>query len=203
MTATDLSPGILDSLRAASGGSEGGRLRVLGVVAFALGTAVGAHVAVPLPWTPVPVTLQPLFVLTAGAVLGPWPGAAALGLYLAMGATGLPVFSGGNGGVEWLMGPTGGYLVVYPAAAFVVGSVVGEGSSLGRDAGALLAGLGVLYAGGIAQLWLLSGVDPAQLLALGVIPFLAGDLVKVLLALGVLRALRSARPGGLRRPVRT
>jgi biotin transport system substrate-specific component len=163
-------------------------------VAFALGTAAGASVAVPLPWTPVPVTLQPLFVLTAGAVLGPWLGAAALGLYLAMGAVGLPVFSGGNGGVEWLMGPTGGYLVVYPAAAFLVGSLVDEGRSLGRDAAALVGGLAVLYAGGVAQLWLLSGVDVAQLLALGVQPFLAGDLVKVLLALGALRTLRALRP---------
>jgi biotin transport system substrate-specific component len=170
------------------------RVRALGVVAFALGTAVGALVAVPLPWTPVPLTLQPLFVLTAGAVLGPWHGAAALALYLAMGAVGLPVFSGGNGGVEWLMGPTGGYLVVYPAAAFLVGSVGDEGRSLERDAAALLAGLAVLYAGGVAQLWLLSGVEVGQLLALGVRPFLAGDLVKVLLALAALRALRIARP---------
>lgn len=194
MTAAELTPGLLPPALSAPDPGARRRVRALGVLAFALGTAVGAFVAVPVPWTPVPVTLQPLFVLTAGAVLGPWHGAAALGLYLAMGAAGLPVFSGGNGGVEWLMGPTGGYLIVYPAAAFLVGSLVDEGRSLERDAGALLAGLAMLYAGGIAQLWLLSGVEVPQLLALGVLPFLAGDLLKVLLALGALRALRSARP---------
>lgn len=170
---------------------------LLGVVFFVAGTAAGASLALPVPWTPVPLTLQALFVFLAGAVLGPWAGGTALSLYLVLGAWGAPVFSGGNGGFEWLMGPTGGYLIVYPAAAFAVGLLTqSESATLRRDLGALLVGLVVLYAGGASQLWLLTGVAASQLLALGVLPFIASDLLKVLAALAMLRAWRALAHSG-------
>ena len=95
--ATDLAPGRRG-------------LVAMGVVAFALAPAAGAYIAIPLPFTPVPITLQPLFVILAGALLGPWAGATSMAMYLTLGAIGAPVFSGGHAGLPWLMGPTGGYL---------------------------------------------------------------------------------------------
>lgn len=167
----------------------------LGIVAFILATAFGAYVAVPLPFTPVPITLQPLFVILAGALLGPWAGASAMAGYLALGIGGAPVFSAGHAGLPWLLGPTGGYLIAYPAAAFVVGVLAKDTRSVVRLGAALGAGVAVLYLGGVSQLWILTRQDVGALLLQGVLPFLAGDLVKVLAALGLVRALRSTRPG--------
>ncbi|HEX5726724.1 MAG TPA: biotin transporter BioY, partial [Longimicrobiaceae bacterium] len=119
--------------------------RVIGVVAFAAATAFGAKVAIPLPGTPVPFTLQPLFVLLAGAVLGARLGAASQALYLAAGVAGLPVFAAG-GGAAYLLGPTGGYLLAYPLAAWLAGRFA-RGGTLPL-LGGLLAGLAAIYAGG-------------------------------------------------------
>jgi len=171
--------------------------RGVAVVAFVLATSLGAYAAVPLPWTPVPMTLQPLFIILAGALLGPWLGASAMAAYLALGMWGAPVFSGGGAGLPWLLGPTGGYLVAAPAAAFVTGWLAGgPASGTIRIAGALAAGVAVLYAGGLSQLSILTGGGIRGLLMLGVVPFVAGDLVKVAVAVVV---ARKARPSTLRR----
>lgn len=168
-----------------------GARRSVAVAAFVLATTFGAYVAVPLPWTPVPMTLQPLFVLLAGVVLGPTLGAVALGTYVLLGAFGAPVFSNGHAGIPWLLGPTGGYLFAYPVAAFVAGWVAGgrESGSLRILAG-LATGLAVIYLGGVSQLYVLSGQELGGLLAVGVLPFLGGDLVKILIALAVARTVR-------------
>ena len=157
--------------------------RVLGMLAFVLATSLGAYVAVPLPGTAVPMTLQPLFIILSGAILGPWGGAGAMASYLALGLSGAPVFSFGGMGLPWLMGPTGGYLVAAPAAAFLVGYLTRGGAGRVRRALALGSGLGILYLGGVSQLLLLTGQDLGTVLAVGVIPFLLGDLIKVALAL--------------------
>jgi biotin transport system substrate-specific component len=167
----------------------------LGIVAFILGTAAGAYVAIPLPFTPVPVTLQPLFVILAGALLGPWAGATAMAGYLALGMGGAPVFSAGHAGLPWLLGPTGGYLIAYPAAAFVVGVLVGESRAALRVGLGLAAGVAVIYLGGLSQLWILTRQDFSTLLLQGALPFLAGDLLKVLVALALVQSLRRTRPG--------
>jgi biotin transport system substrate-specific component len=157
--------------------------RVIAVAAFAIATALGAHVAVPL--TPVPVTLQTLFVVLAGAMLGPKLGAASQLAYLGMGIAGLPVFAGGFG-LAYLVGPTGGYLLAFPATAFVAGMVARRVSGRGIVGAALLfvglflASL-VTLGGGTAWLAILTG-DPATAVALGFLPFLAGDVLKVGLA---------------------
>ena len=163
----------------------------LGIVAAVLATTFGAYVAIPLPFTPVPVTLQPLFVILAGALLGPWAGAGAMAAYLAAGAAGAPVFSNGHAGIAWLLGPTGGYLVAYPAAAFLVGALVGSPRRARplRAFLALAAGVLVLYAGGVSQLWILTREGLGELLAVGVLPFVVGDLLKVLLATALLLGL--------------
>lgn len=158
--------------------------RVLAVAAFALATALAAHVRVPLPFTPIPMTLQTLFVVLAGALLGPRLGAASQLAYLGAGIAGLPVFTGGAG-LAYLLGPTGGYLLAFPVAAFLAGVVSRRVPRRGIAAPALLF-LGLLAAslvillGGVAWLGIATG-DGGGALALGLVPFLLGDLVKVAL----------------------
>lgn len=167
----------------------------IGVAAFVLATAFGASVAVPLPWTVVPLTLQTLFVLLAGAVLGARAGAAAMALYLALGASGAPVFSFGGAGLPWLLGPTGGYLLAMPAAAWAVGTVAGRGAGWFRLGAGLTLGTLTIYLGGVAQLLLLTGEPLGALLALGVLPFLAGDVAKILAATLLARSVRTTSLG--------
>lgn len=163
----------------------------IGVLAFALATTFGAQVAVPVPGTPVPITLQTLFVVLAGVVLGPRLGALSIAFYVALGAAGAPVFSNGGAGIPWLFGPTGGYLLAAPLAAAVAGQVAGRDPGLLRALAGLSLGVAAQYLGGVAQLGLLTGQPLATLLALGVLPFLIGDAAKVLTALGLVRMLRS------------
>src|SRR5437867_10143464 len=166
-------------------------------LAVAFGTALvaaAAQVAVPLPGTPVPMTLQPLAVLLVGGMLGPGLGAASLILYLLLGAAGLPVFTPiGLPGAARLIGPTGGYLLAYPVAAFAVGRLIGKGDSTrtARVALAALAGLALIHLGGLAQLLILTG-SAAQAARLGTLPFVAGDLGKLAIAVLVLRPTVSA-----------
>jgi biotin transport system substrate-specific component len=154
--------------------------RVAAVVVFAILTTLGAHVAVPLPGG-VPVTLQTLFVTLAGAVLGPYLGAASQLLYLGVGAAGAPVFAMG-GGFAYLFGPTGGYLLSYPLAAALTGKLSGP-PQLGL-AGFTRIALAMLFASllilllGWAQLTVLTG-NPQRALQVGVLPFLVGDVLKI------------------------
>lgn len=172
------------------------RLRMaLGILAFVLATSFGAYVAIPLPGTAVPLTLQPLFIILSGAILGPWGGATAMASYLALGLWGAPVFSFGGAGIPWLLGPTGGYLVAAPAAAFLVGTLSRGGGGRLRKGLALGVGILTLYLGGASQLLLLTGQDVSTVLALGVLPFLLGDLIKVFLALLLLERLQSTSLG--------
>jgi len=168
----------------------------LGVVAFAVATALGAQVAVWLPWTSVPVTLQPLFVILAGAMLGPRLGALSIGSYVVVGALGAPIFASGGAGLPWLMGPTGGYLLAAPLAAFVVGAVAGRESGGLRLLTGLTLGIATLYLGGVAQLMGVSGQGLSAAVAAGVVPFLVGDVTKIALAFFVARSARWARRRG-------
>ncbi len=168
----------------------------IGILAFALATSFGATIAVPLPGTSVPMSLQPLFVILSGTVLGAWGGAAAMALYLAMGAMGAPVFALGGAGIPWLLGPTGGYLVAMPAAAFVSGVVAGHGRGWGWLLAGLTLGLAVIYVGGLSRLFVLTGQEVGALLRVGVLPFLAGDVAKILAAALLTRTVESRSLGG-------
>ncbi len=131
--------------------------RMIGLVIGALVVALGAQVAIPLPTTPIPVTLQVPAVLLVGGLLGPRLGAASLVLYLTMGAAGLPVFAPiGPPGLARLFGPTGGYLLAYPLAAALTGLIAADGRSWVRLAAAVVVGLVVIHAGGVAQLAVLA-----------------------------------------------
>jgi biotin transport system substrate-specific component len=166
------------------------RSRVLrNVVLVGLGAllvAASAQVAVPVPFSPVPMTLQPLAVLALGGLLGASRGMSALLLYIVMGAVGLPVFAGGGSGAWHLVGPTGGYLLAFPLAAGVTGALAGtRPRSILRVLLAAALGMVVIHVGGVAQLALLGG-DPALALRIGFVPFLTGDLLKVGLAAGLI-----------------
>jgi biotin transport system substrate-specific component len=170
------------------------RFAILGVAGFAIALAASAQVAIPIPGTPVPFTLQPMVVVLAGLMLGPTFGAASMLLYLAAGSIGLPVFAPiGAPGVARLLGPTGGYLIAFPAAAYVAGYVATRRPTLtGRWAAALL-GMVLIFVGGIAQLAILNG-SLARAVMLGVTPFALLDIVKAFLAALVARPrISSAR----------
>lgn len=164
--------------------------RVLAICAFAALTAVGAWIRIPLPFTPVPITLQTFFVLLAGAWLGSRDGAASQVLYLAVGAAGLPVFTAG-GGVAALAGPTAGFLLAFPVVAWIAGAAV-PGSTL-RTATVFVAAKVVLFAAGAAWLAIALDLDPARALALGVVPFLPGAAIKIVAATGLARTAPRAR----------
>lgn len=161
--------------------------RILGAVLFASLTAVAARLAVPLPGTAVPFTLQVVAVLLAGFLLGPRTGAASQALYVAAGAAGLPVFAAG-GGVAYLLGPTGGYLLAFPVAAAVAGALARRGTGAWRLVVGGALGIAVIQLGGAA--WLAALFGPADAARMGVVPFLAGDALKLALAVLVSSRLR-------------
>src|SRR5229473_4412852 len=170
--------------------------RAAAVVVGALVVAAAAQVSVPLPGTPVPMTLQPMAVLLVGGLLGPRLGALSMILYLAMGAAGLPVFTPTVPlvGVARLFGPTGGYLLAYPVAAFAVGAVLTPGWQPGvnppwlRTALGVVGGLVLIHIGGLAQLAILTG-DISVAARFGTVPFLVGDLLKIAVLVPVLAKL--------------
>jgi biotin transport system substrate-specific component len=156
--------------------------RAVAVVAGVVLVALGAQAAVPVPGSPVPITLQVPAVLIVGGLLGPSLGASSLVLYLALGALGLPVFAPvAPPGVARLFGPTGGYLLAFPLAAAIAGLGVTALRRWGRLAVALVAATVAIHVGGVAQLTVLGG-DPAIAWRLGSLPFLVGDLVKLVFA---------------------
>jgi biotin transport system substrate-specific component len=159
---------------------------VLLVIGASLLIAIAAQIAIPLPFTPVPLTLQPLAVIFIGVALGSKRGAAAAVLYLLEGASGLPVFAQGHSGAAWLLGPTAGYLYSYPFAAYVAGFVSerGWGSSIVRAISGMLLALGVIYAGGWSWLALLT--DARSAFTAGVAPFVVADIVKVAIGAALL-----------------
>lgn len=157
-----------------------------------LAVALAAHVAVPLPWTPVPLTLQPMAVLLVGLFLGPSLGFATMILYLAEGATGLPVFQPhGPGGLLQLAGPTGGFLWSYPLVAMVVGALYPALRSRPpfiASMYACLAATALLFSAGAVQLAVLTHASLATVMSAAVLPFLPGELVKILAASGLVAA---------------
>ena len=156
---------------------------------FALLTAFAAQIAIPLPFTPVPITGQTFVVLLSGAALGSWAGAGSQTLYLLMGAVGLPFFADASGGWSVVTGATGGYLVGFVAAAWVVGFLAErkQDRNVWSAIPAFLAGNAVIYLFGVP--WLLYSVEGIttweQALIAGFVPFIIGDMIKIGLA-GVL-----------------
>jgi len=155
------------------------------VVGASLLVALCARLSVPLPFTPVPLTLANFGVLVVGLLLGSKRGFAALALYLAQGAAGLPVFAVGAGGIAQLLGPTGGYLLAYPLAAFIAGWIAERGAGkFGRFLVAALAEEVVIFAGGLAWLMVLTH-GATQAMSFGLYPFVFAEIIKITAAAGV------------------
>jgi biotin transport system substrate-specific component len=153
------------------------------VLGASLVIALSAQVAIQLPFSPVPITGQTMAVLLVGALLGSRRGALAVLAYMAEGLAGLPVFAGGAAGLARLFGPTGGYLVGFVAAAFLVGWLAERGwdRRFGTTLAAMTLGNLVIY--GVGAVWLavfVGGLSRGW--SLGVVPFLPGDAIKIVLA---------------------
>ncbi|HEX3012288.1 MAG TPA: biotin transporter BioY [Syntrophomonadaceae bacterium] len=156
-------------------------------------TAIGAFIVIPLQ--PVPITLQTLFTGLAGILLGGYAGVLSQIIYVILGVIGLPVFAGGQAGFGTLLGPAGGYLFGFIAAAYVIGKMVESK----REAGlawivlSLIIGDLVIYTLGTLQLSLLAHLSIVKALLVGVVPFLVGDLIKMAAAVLIsLKFLKSA-----------
>jgi len=189
-------PTLLDTVTTRSDA----RFRVaeqIGAVLFVtILTAVAAQISIPLPFTPVPFTFQPMVVLLGAAALGPRLGMASQILYLSLGFAGLPVFAASPvlpQGAARLLGPTGGYLMAYPFAAFAAGWLAERGFDRRyvSAVAAMIGGLAVVFAGGI--LWLTIASTPSiglsGALATGFVPFIIPDLLKLLVAAAVIPGL--------------
>ena len=157
---------------------------------FAALTAVGAFVAIPIG--PVPIVLQNMFVYLAGLLLGSRWGLASVGVYLLAGVCGLPVFAGGLGGIGRIVGPTGGYLIGYLPTVFLIGKISNRANPRAIfDVLAMICGSVALYACGITWLKIVTGMTIAKALAVGMVPFLIGDALKIAAAVGIAKSLRS------------
>lgn len=162
---------------------------------FAALVAVLAQISIPLPFSPVPITGQVFGVLLAGSILGSSLGALSLMVYVLLGAIGLPVFAGAHGGLGVLAGPSGGYIWGFIAGAYVLGKIVESGGakcSYERIALGMFSCLGIVYFLGTVQLALVLRVGIGRAVALGVVPFIALDIAKALLAAALSLAVRRA-----------
>jgi biotin transport system substrate-specific component len=154
------------------------------VLAAAALTAAAAQVSFKLPWSDVPYTLQTGAVLLSGTALGSWRGLSAMVLYVAAGAVGLPVYAGGDAGLTQLLGATGGYLVGFAVAAWLVGRLAERrwDRSVAYAAALMVLGTLVIYLFGVPVLAIVTGMPLADALWSGAIVFVPWDLAKVAIA---------------------
>ena len=166
--------------------------RFISVSAFVIFTALGAFVRIPLPFTPVPITLQTFFVLISGALLG-WRMAGVVQLsYIILGVLGLPIFTGAASGVLYLFGPTAGYLIGFIVAVLFIGSSV----RFAKNSPLLVFSLFcvadfILLLCGTVWLKVIAGLSFDQAVFMGFLPFVPGDLIKAAAATAVFSGLRS------------
>ena len=160
----------------------------LGVVGFAVALTVAAQVRIPLPFTPVPITLQTFMLYTGAAWLGTRVALPGLALYVGVALLGVPVMSGFRGGMTAFAGATGGYILGWFVAAFVVARLLdGRQKSAAQTALAMAAGSAIILSCGALHLALLLDLSPQQAFLMGVAPFLPGDAIKILTASAIVR----------------
>lgn len=169
---------------------------VLSVALFSALTAVGSFIRVPLPFSPVPITLQTLFTYMAGVLLGGCLGALSQLIYVLIGICGLPIFAGGSAGLSVLIGPTGGYLVGFITGAFVIGKMTEAKKNRGLLwlLTCMIVGTTIIYTSGIIQLMNWTRIDFEKAVMIGVAPFIAGDLLKMLMAAYATHRIRRTLP---------
>lgn len=168
---------------------------------FAAITCILSIFLIPLPFTPVPITLQIFGVVLSGAILGARLGFYSQALYTLLGIIGLPVFAGGGSGLGSLLGPTGGYIFGFMAAAYVIGFLTqlayqrftfGKVAKYFFQLGAMTIGILIVYIFGALQLMVVTGMNLTQSIATGALPFLVPDLIKVSAAAFVAVALKES-----------
>ncbi|MFA5411549.1 MAG: biotin transporter BioY [Candidatus Omnitrophota bacterium] len=166
--------------------------RLIGVLGFVALMSLGAFVRIPVPFSPVPITLQTFFVLLSGAFLGAGPGLIAQAGYIFLGISGLSVFTGAGSGLAYLWGPTAGYLWGFILCVFFIGKSIkyAPRNLLSTFAIFCLGDLILLFSGAI-WLKLLLGYKFTRILFIGFLPFLPGDLLKALVAASLYLKLRS------------
>ncbi len=167
--------------------------QVVWITTFGLLTAIGAQIEI--PHQPVPYTLQTMFVLLSGALLGRRNGAISQLLYLTAGLIGIPVFSGFGFGLARLLGPTGGYLLAFPVAAFVVGYLIDHKVHVLRTIIAMLSGLFVIFSLGTLQLQFVYYHDWSAAFANGFLIFSWWDIIKLSAAVGFYHQFSRLRKG--------
>lgn len=163
--------------------------RTLAMASFVVLLSFASLVKIPLPFTPVPVTMQNFVVFVGAALLGPRIAMVGVLVYLGLGVAGLPVFSGWGAGAAYLLGPTGGYLFGFMAAAWIVPALCRSREHRHIGIFALAMGLGVasIYLCGAAWLYFFYGWEPRNIWFLGVVPFIVPDLMKAACAAAVAR----------------
>lgn len=175
-------------------------LALLNKIILALGmaglTGLSAQIKVPLPWTPVPITGQTFAVLLAGVLLGRWWGGISQAIYVVLGVVGVPWFTGWSGGYGYLLGPTGGYIIGFIFAALFLGhftdKYIRARSFLSMFALMLFANFVLIHGPGLVQLglWLKgAGLTLRKLLWMGTIPFIVGDITKIVAAAALAKAI--------------
>lgn len=157
---------------------------------MAAAISLGAYLVIPVG--PVPISMQPLFVFLAGMVLGTRYGLAAVGLYILAGIAGLPVFSGGGAGIGHILGPTGGYLLGFAISPVMTGRIRDEDGSIRWLSGLFWGLMAMLCVYTIGAFWLKMSLDLSweKTFAIGIIPFVAWDELKVIIAILVARHLK-------------
>lgn len=151
---------------------------------------IGGYISFPLPFSPVPIVLSDFFVMLAGLFLGASWGGASVGLFIFLGILGLPVFAGGKAGLAVLFGPTGGFLLGYFIGVFVIGWVSERGQpSVVKYLAALISGNGVIYGIGVPVLKMALKLTWGKAVGFGLLPFLPGMVIKIIVAIIVIRTL--------------
>jgi len=166
-------------------------LRVIGVALFVILTSLGAFVRIPLPFTPVPVTLQTFFVLLGAASLGSGLGALVQASYILLGVSGLTIFTGAGSGLLYLFGPTGGYLFGFVLASLFIGRLIKYAKNSFLLFGTFCAADFILLLTGTIWLKFILGCTFTKALLIGLTPFIPGDILKALAASGIYLKLRS------------
>jgi len=152
---------------------------------------IGGYISFPIPLSPLPIVLSDFFAMLAGLFLGKKWGSASVGLFLFLGALGLPTFAGGKAGLVVLFGPTGGFLLGFLVSAFVVGLISGKGKpSLLKDFLALFLGNIFLYSVGVSWLKFILKLTWREGIALGFLPFIPGIIIKVVVSIILINTMR-------------